>query len=261
MNSRLSFWGFAIFSFLLFLNATGCKSQEPANNGASTLTVGEPVPIENKENQTNNNMQTDHTNTRIKVTTSLGDMVIRLYDETPQHRDNFIKLVESGFYNDLLFHRCIRGFMAQGGDPNSRGAAAGTQLGMGGPGYTVPAEFNSNFIHKKGALAAARQGDFANPTKASSGSQFYIAQGQPMTDAQINQVEQYIKQKNPNFAYTPEQREVYKTVGGTAQLDMDYTVYGEVVEGLDILDKILSMPTAAGDRPVQDISMKMEVIK
>ena len=188
-------------------------------------------------------------------------MVIRLYDETPQHRDNFIKLVETGFYNDLLFHRCIRGFMAQGGDPNSRGADSGTQLGMGGPGYTVPAEFNSNFIHKKGALAAARQGDFANPTKASSGSQFYIAQGQAMTDAQINQVEQYVKQKNANFAYTPEQRELYKTVGGTAQLDMDYTVFGEVVEGLDVLDKILSMPTAAGDRPLQDISMKMEVIK
>ena len=137
MNSRLSFWGFAIFSFLLFMNATGCKSQEPTNSGASNLTIGEPVPIENKDNQTNNNMQTDHTNTRIKVSTSLGDMVIRLYDETPQHRDNFIKLVEAGFYNDLLFHRCIRGFMAQGGDPNSRGAAPGAQLGMGGPGYKI----------------------------------------------------------------------------------------------------------------------------
>lgn len=261
MNSRLSFWGLAIFSFLLFLNASGCKSQEPVKNSDGSLTIGEPVASENKENQTNNHMQTDHTNTRIKVSTSLGEIVIRLYDETPQHRDNFIKLVETGFYNDLLFHRCIRGFMAQGGDPNSRGAAAGAQLGMGGPGYTVPAEFNSNFIHKKGALAAARQGDFANPTKASSGSQFYISQGQPMTDAQIDQVEQYVKQKNSDFSYTPAQREVYKTVGGTAQLDMDYTVFGEVVEGLDVLDKILSMPTGSGDRPVQDISMKMEVIK
>jgi len=133
-------------------------------------------------------------------------------------------------------------------------------LGMGGPGYTVPAEFNAQFIHKKGALAAARQGDFVNPSKASSGSQFYIAQGVAMNDAQINQVEKYIQQKNPGFKYSDAQREIYKTLGGTAQLDMDYTVFGEVVSGLEILDKILAQPTGPGDRPVEDITMKMEIV-
>ena len=199
-------------------------------------------------------------NTRVKVTTSQGVMVVELYNETPQHRDNFIKLVKEGFYNDLLFHRCIKGFMAQGGDPESRGAAPSKALGMGGPGYTVPAEFNPNFIHKKGALAAARQGDQVNPKKASSGSQFYIVQGQQLNDNQINQFESRAAMKVPGFKYTDAQRQAYKTVGGTAMLDMDYTVFGEVVEGLDVLDKILAQPTKPGDRPVTDITMKMEIL-
>ncbi len=199
-------------------------------------------------------------NTRVKVTTSQGDMVVELYNETPLHRDNFIKLVKEGFYNDLLFHRCIKGFMAQGGDPESRGAAPSKALGMGGPGYTVPAEFNANFVHKKGALAAARQGDQMNPKKASSGSQFYIVQGQQLNDNQISQFESRAAMKVPGFKYTDAQRQAYKTVGGTAMLDMDYTVFGEVVEGLDVLDKILAQPTKPGDRPITDITMKMEIL-
>jgi peptidyl-prolyl cis-trans isomerase B (cyclophilin B) len=258
MKGRSFSWGFAFFSIALSLSVFSCKSQETPNQSGE-INVLEPTQKEELTN--NNNMSTDHSNTRVKISTNLGDMVIRLYDETPQHRDNFIKLVESGFYNDLLFHRCIKSFMAQGGDPQSKDAAANQPLGMGGPGYTVPAEMNANFIHKKGALAAARQGDFVNPTKASSGSQFYLVQGSVMNDAQLNQVQQYVRQKNPNFTYTEAQREIYKTIGGTAQLDMDYTVFGEIVEGLDVLDKILAQPTGPGDRPTTDIKMKMEIIK
>ncbi|MFM7770183.1 MAG: peptidylprolyl isomerase [Bacteroidota bacterium] len=242
-----------LVAFVFF--GIGCKSQS-ANNG-TTVTIVEPVK---KENESNKSSMVGQTNVKVRVSTPHGEMVIRLYDETPQHRDNFIKLVESGFYNDLLFHRCIKGFMAQGGDPNSKGAPAGQQLGMGGPGYTVPAEFNSEFIHKKGALAAARQGDFVNPSKSSSGSQFYIVQGVTMTDAQINQVEKYVQQKNPAFKYSESQREIYKTIGGTAQLDMDYTVFGEIVSGLEVVDKILTQPVGPGDRPVDDITMKMEIV-
>jgi peptidyl-prolyl cis-trans isomerase B (cyclophilin B) len=151
--------------------------------------------------------------------------------------------------------------MAQGGDPESRGASPSKMLGMGGPGYTVPAEFNANLIHKKGALAAARQGDQVNPKRASSGSQFYIAQGQQLNDNQLTQFESRAAMKMPGFKYTEEQRKIYKTIGGTAMLDMDYTVFGEIVEGLDVLDKILAQPTKQGDRPLEDITMKMEVIK
>ena len=197
---------------------------------------------------------------KVEISTDFGVMVVQLYDETPLHRDNFIKLVNEGFYNDLLFHRCIKNFMAQGGDPESRGASPSKMLGMGGPGYTVPAEFNANLIHKKGALAAARQGDQVNPKRASSGSQFYIAQGQQLNDNQITQFESRAAMKMPGFKYTDAQRQVYKTVGGTAMLDMDYTVFGEVVEGLDVLDKILAQPTKPGDRPVTDITMKMEIL-
>ena len=192
-------------------------------------------------------------NTKVKVVTSQGEMIIELYNETTQHRDNFIKLVKEGFYNDLLFHRCIKGFMAQGGDPESRGASPTKMLGMGGPGYTVPAEFSATLIHKKGALAAARQGDQVNPQKKSSGSQFYIVQGSKLEEAMD-------ARKMPGFKYTEEQRNIYKTIGGTAMLDMDYTVFGEVVEGLDVLDKILAQPTKQGDRPVTDITMKMEIM-
>jgi cyclophilin family peptidyl-prolyl cis-trans isomerase len=245
----LSFFG----CFLLVLLASNSGCQAPAEK---------PVQVAEESAQPEASIQSQPVmNAKVRVTTSHGDLIIRLYDETPQHRDNFLKLVNEKFYDDLLFHRCIKGFMAQGGDPQSRGAGPNTPLGMGGPGYTVPAEFNASLIHKKGALCAARQGDQVNPERRSSGSQFYIVQGTALTDDQLNQVENYISYKTPGFKYTEAQRNVYKTIGGTAQLDMDYTVFGEVIEGLEVIDAILGQPTRPGDRPVEDITMKMTVIR
>jgi len=194
--------------------------------------------------------------------TTMGDMVIRLSDSTPLHRDNFLKLVKVGYYDSVLFHRVIKNFMIQGGDPNSKGAMAGKPLGDGGPGYTIPAEFRKTLFHKKGALAAARMGDNVNPTKASSGSQFYIAQGKVFTDAGLDSVETF----RLNGRKIPaEQREVYKTIGGTPHLDQGYTVYGEVVKGLDVLDNIAAVQTSRGqdrDRPLQDVRIiKAKLIK
>lgn len=250
---------FPISAFFLTIAGTSLLSCSSSKNAAPQTENTQPaVPIEPpapKIEETKKDM-----NTKVKVTTSQGEMIIELYNETPQHRDNFIKLVKEGFYNDLLFHRCIKGFMAQGGDPESRGASPTKMLGMGGPGYTVNAEFNVNFIHKKGALAAARQGDQVNPQKKSSGSQFYIVQGSKLDDNQINQYEAMAARKMPGFKYTEEQRNIYKTIGGTAMLDMDYTVFGEVVQGIEVLDKILAQPTKQGDRPVTDITMKMEIM-
>lgn len=188
------------------------------------------------------------------IHTSYGDMKGYLYNETPQHRDNFVKLIKEGYFNDLLFHRVISGFMIQGGDPNSRNAKPGVALGSGGPGYTVPAEFNKNLIHKKGALAAARQADQVNPAKASSGSQFYIVQGKPYTEAQINGLV-----LQTGLSYSDDQKKAYETLGGTPFLDMNYTVFGEITEGLDVIDKIAAVQKGAGDRPVQDIKMTVKI--
>jgi cyclophilin family peptidyl-prolyl cis-trans isomerase len=190
----------------------------------------------------------------VEIETSMGTMMAELYSSTPKHRDNFVKLADEGYYNDLLFHRVIQGFMIQGGDPNSRGAKPGQQLGFGGPAYKVPAEFVDSIAHIKGSLAAARDG---NPQKASSGSQFYIVQGNgPLKDDMLNQIE-----LQKGFRYTPEQRAAYAAVGGTPQLDRDYTVFGRIIEGLDVLDKIAATKTAPGDRPVTDVTMKIRVIK
>lgn len=254
---RLLFQFVGCTAVCLALILSGCKSKKLAETTVQPeqTTEQQVVNIEKEEKVT------PMTNIHVKITTTQGTMVVRLYDETPKHRDNFVKLVEEGYYDSLIFHRCIRNFMIQGGDPNSRGAAPGAQLGVGGPGYTIDAEFDSTLFHKKGALAAARQADFVNPARASSGSQFYIVQGQKMNDAQIAQMEQYVKRKNPTFAYSEEQKEIYRTLGGTAQLDMDYTVFGEVVEGLDVIDKIAALPTAVGDRPVEDVIMSMEIVK
>ncbi|MEZ4920143.1 MAG: peptidylprolyl isomerase [Saprospiraceae bacterium] len=189
----------------------------------------------------------------VEIETSMGNMIAELYSSTPQHRDNFLKLAEEGYYDDLLFHRVIKSFMIQGGDPNSRNAKPGQALGFGGPDYRVPAEFVDSLVHLKGSLAAARDG---NPQKASSGSQFYIVQGAPVAEATLNQVEAM-----KDFHYTPEQREAYQTIGGTPHLDRDYTVFGRVIEGLDVLDKIADVKTANGDRPVSDVKMKIRVIK
>lgn len=207
--------------------------------------------------QTAYSQYTDDTaHTYVLIETSYGNMVVKLYNETPQHRDNFVKLVREGFYDGLLFHRVINNFMIQGGDPNSKGAAAGVQLGDGNLGYTIPAEFNPALFHKKGALAAARMGDNVNPKKESSSCQFYLVQGQVWNDQVLNMFrEQYGK----NF--TDEQLEVYKTIGGTPHLDGDYTVFGEVVYGLEVIDKIAAVKTGAMDRPLEDVSMKMRVLE
>lgn len=185
----------------------------------------------------------------VEVTTDYGNMIIKLYDSTPKHRDNFIKLVEEGYYDDLLFHRVIRGFMIQGGDPDSRNATKGAALGMGGPKYRIPAEFNDTLIHVKGALAAARNN---NPQKESSGSQFYIVQGDKVNPKRLERMSK---------RYGAKERELYETVGGTPQLDGEYTVFGIVIKGLDVIDKIAAVATNNRDRPEEDVKMKMRVIE
>ena len=239
--------------------------------------------------------------TKVLIETSMGNIVIRLYDDTPKHRDNFIKLVESGYYNDLLFHRVIKDFMIQGGDPDSKGASAGQQLGAGGPGYTIPAEFvYPKYFHKRGALSAARQSDQVNPQKESSGSQFYIVTGKVYNEQQIMQMEHQMNQMNLQSIFqakaaanqkeimrlrmardtagtealrqrliaeteaeaaknpvklTEEQRAAYTTVGGTPHLDNQYTVFGEVLEGMDVVAKIEGVATDRNDRPTEDIKI------
>lgn len=181
--------------------------------------------------------------------TTEGIIRIKLYDETPLHKENFIKLVKSGFYDSLLFHRVIQGFMIQGGDPNSRVSQAGQPLGDGGPDYTIPAEFRDNIFHKKGALAAARLGDQVNPAKNSSGSQFYIVQGQSLNTDQLNMLVQSGRHK----PFTDKEIKAYSTVGGTPHLDQNYTVFGEVIDGIDVIDKIASVDTDERNRPLNDI--------
>lgn len=248
----------------------------------------------------------------VLIETIYGNIKVLLYNETPLHRDNFIKLVDEKFYDSLLFHRVIKDFMIQGGDPESKGAAQGKMLGNGGTGYTIDAEIRSAFFHKKGALAAARQGDLVNPEKKSSGSQFYIVQGITYTEDQLHQMEEKINfpkrrelvlnyieqpengairykldslqkvrnimglnmayneiaqsldeeyQKLDLFKYSPEQIEAYSTIGGTPHLDQNYTVFGEVVEGLNIIDSIAAVETDKNDRPLKDIIVKMKVVK
>lgn len=239
----------------------------------------------------------------ILIETDFGNIKLVLYDETPEHRDNFIRLIEIGFYKDLLFHRVIQSFMIQGGDPNSRNAQPGDALGSGGPDYTIPAEIHPHLFHKKGALAAARMGDNVNPEKRSSGSQFYIVQGTVLNDQQLTENENRInnmrlqglfskfleEEKNkafendevlnmdvlnklaeekamvafnelPKYTFPEEHREVYKTIGGTPHLDGSYTVFGEVTEGLEVLDKIASQATNQANRPLADIRMNIKIL-
>jgi cyclophilin family peptidyl-prolyl cis-trans isomerase len=190
------------------------------------------------------------------IHTDYGDMKGILYNQTPQHRDNFVKLAKQGYFDGLLFHRVISGFMIQGGDPNSKNAKPGQRLGSGGPGYTVPAEINPQLIHKKGALSAARQGDDINPQKASSGSQFYIVQGKTQNGSQLDALS-----ARSGFKYTPEMKKVYETIGGTPFLDGQYTVFGEITEGLDIIDKIAAVAKDQSDRPVQDVKMTVKILE
>lgn len=240
--------------------------------------------------------------TMLKIETSLGDITVKLYNETPLHRDNFIKLAKDGTYNGTLFHRVIKDFMVQAGDPDSKNAPKGKMLGSGDVGYTVPAEFvYPQYFHKKGVLSAARQGDDVNPMKASSGCQFYIVTGKVYNDSTLLGMEQQKNQnklttvfnalaqkhmkeiykmrkandeeglyalqdtllaqaeveaaKQPDFHFTPEQIKAYTTVGGTPHLDNEYTVFGEVVEGMDIVDKMQKVKTDRSDRPEEDVKI------
>jgi peptidylprolyl isomerase len=245
----------------------------------------------------------------VLIETTFGNIRIALYDETPLHRDNFLKLIEKHFYDSLLFHRVIKQFMIQGGDPDSKYAGAGKTLGEGDIGYTIPAEFDPALFHKRGAIAAARNEDEENPERASSGCQFYIVQGKVFTDSllevvgkRINRMQAYnnivrspdnkklfnnlaINRKNENsdsiksikakidkltddellnvnpHKFTEEQRKIYTTAGGTPHLDNSYTVFGEVIEGMDVVDKIAATPTDNTARPLRDIRMKISILK
>lgn len=191
---------------------------------------------------------------KVKISTELGDMIAILYNETPLHRDNFIKLVSEGFYDGLLFHRVIPDFMIQGGDPDSRNAESGVLLGMGSPGYTIPAELGKG-IHKRGAISAARLPDQVNPNKESNGSQFFIVKGQFFEE----EVFKYYERRN-NMKYSDDELAAYQNTGGRPDLDYEYTVFGEIVEGLDVLDQILAQPTDENNRPFQNITMKISLI-
>ena len=236
---------FVVALSLLLMSSSGCES-------SSGMASKEPAKVE--------------------ILTKFGSMVVQLSDSTPQHRDNFLKLVEDQFYDSLIFHRVIQEFMVQGGDPKSKGAEANARLGSGGPGYTIEAEIRPDLLHVKGALSAARQGDNVNPERRSSGSQFYLVQGRPFSDNEMSGIEGRIagfandygeglaNVENGQFVYSEEARELYKTVGGTPFLDMNYTVFGYVVEGLDIIDSIAAVPTdrRRGDRPLEDVVMSMK---
>lgn len=246
--------------------------------------------------------------TLVKIETTAGDIKVKLYNETPKHRDNFIKLVGDGAYEGTLFHRVIKDFMIQAGDPDSKNAPKGKMLGAGDVGYTIPAEFvYPKYFHKKGALSAARQSDNVNPKKESSGCQFYIVTGKVYNDSTLLSMEsqmnenrvnvifntlaqkhmkeiyklrknndenglydlqeklfaqaQELADKEPDFHFTPEQIEAYTTVGGTPHLDGEYTVFGEVVEGMDIVDKIQQVKTDRSDRPEEDVKILKATIE
>lgn len=191
--------------------------------------------------------------TYVLISTNLGDIKIKLYDETPQHKANFIKIIKDGVLDSTLFHRVIPEFMIQGGDPTSKNAQPGQPLGMGSLGYRVPAEFNKNFIHKRGALAAARDN---NPAKASSSCQFYLVQGKKYSRQDLTVLAQ-----RTNNNWTEEQLKIYEEIGGTPFLDMNYTVFGEVVSGLEVIDKIVAQPRDGNDRPTTDVRMKVTIIE
>lgn len=190
----------------------------------------------------------------VQIVTEKGICVVRLYNETPKHRDNFVKLAKSQYYDGTLFHRVIQNFMIQGGDPDSKNAVGGAQLGNGGPGYTIPAEIHDGLFHKKGAIGAARDN---NPEKASSGSQFYLVQGKVFSPEDLNRLEQ-TRMNGKKFSET--QRQVYTTIGGAPHLDWNYTVFGELVKGVDVIDQIAAVKTDQHDRPETDQKMTMHVL-
>ena len=220
--------------------------------GACSSKMAKVEPVNPKENKE----ETKEMTTMVLISTSFGDMKAILYNETPLHRDNFIKLVKEGYYDGTLFHRVIDGFMIQGGDPNSKTAKPNQMLGQGGPGYTVPAEFKQELIHKKGALAAARMGDNVNPQKASSGSQFYIAQGKRYTSEELNML-----QARMGKQFNQTQKDAYVNEGGVPFLDYEYTVFGQVIEGLEVIDKIAKVQKDRNDRPVEDVKMTISIVE
>lgn len=222
------------------LLAFSCSDKLPNKS-----TVQAPVKKEIKQEKT-----------MVIISTDFGDMKAVLYDETPLHKENFVKLAKEGYFDGTLFHRVIDGFMIQGGDPDSKNAKPGQMLGQGGPDYTVPAEFNPQLIHKKGALAAARMADQVNPDKASSGSQFYIAQGKTYTKDELMNLGSRMGR-----SFNKTQIDAYTTVGGVPFLDYEYTVFGEIVEGLDVIDKIARVQKDNYDRPTKDIKMTIKVVE
>ncbi len=237
---------------LLNVNQGYSQSKTPAVKKNASL--NKPVTI--NKNSDENPVVSDKKDEsiRVKITTDSGIMIVKLYDSTPLHRDNFVKLVKAGFYDSLLFHRVIPGFMIQGGDPLSKNAIAGDMLGNGGSDMErIPAEFKPDLFHKKGVLAAARDG---NPQKASSACQFYIVEGNILNDIQLNSFEQ-----NKGIKYTPAQRNIYKMIGGTAMLDMEYTVFGEVESGLEVIHKIANVKRDPRNRPMVDSRMYIEIMK
>jgi len=238
-------------SFILFMMSFGFSScsSSTANN------TKENKKIE-KETTSTTTVEDDKPEQLVKISTEYGDMIIKLYNGTPLHRDNFIKLAKAHYYDGTLFHRVIKNFMIQGGDPNSKNAAPGQMLGNGGPGYTIPAEFRKEYFHKKGVIAAAREGDNVNPEKASSGSQFYIVQGRKWTNTELNTMEQ---QRHHLIPW--EQKEVYMKIGGTPHLDGDYTVFGEVISGMNVIDSIANLPGDRFNRPLKDVKMTVSLIE
>ena len=204
----------------------------------------------------NNSDEQEETATKVLLETDFGNMLIKLYDETPLHRDNFVKLAKEGFYDGVLFHRVIEDFMIQTGDPESKDAGPNEPLGRGGPGYTIEAEIIPGLIHKKGALAAARQGDQVNPERRSSGSQFYIVQGRVFAHQELDVFEERLGKP-----FSSEQRKTYTTIGGVPHLDNEYTVFGEVIEGMEVIDKIAAVEKNRQDRPVEDVRIKKVVVK
>lgn len=193
--------------------------------------------------------------TRVEMVTNYGRIVLLLYDETPLHRDNFIKLATNRVFDGLLFHRVIEKFMIQGGDPTSKDAEPGKMLGDGTLGYNIPAEFRPELFHKRGALCAAREGDMVNPKKESSASQFYIVQGRVWNTEELDNLQKRMKRE-----ISAEQRDVYTTLGGTPFLDGEYTVFGEVIEGMEVVDKIAAVKCDKNDRPLEDVRIEKVIV-
>lgn len=232
-----------LFAIAQMLLLAACGSETKSGTDAA----GE------QETRTGENATAAGDETMVLIETEYGNIKVKLYDATPKHKENFLKLAKEGFYDGTLFHRVIPGFMVQGGDPDSKTAQAGQALGMGGPGYTIPAEIGAK--HYRGALAAARQPDQVNPERASSGSQFYIVQNGPVPEQQFNAMVQ-----QTGIQYTQEEREYYLKYGGTPFLDNQYTVFGQVVEGMEVVDKIASVQRNQSDRPLEDIKMKVKIL-